>query len=155
MLLRSDIIALRVQVEPGLANVRCQPRQIQHVLLNLVTNARDALRGSGGARKNPAVTIGAERGQAADTVCLVVEDNGPGISAQFIERMFDPFCTTKSGSGGTGLGLYLAKQIIAEHGSRIVVRSSPGIATRFCVELPAARRADSDPTTRRPPHAST
>lgn len=137
MLLRRDIIDLRVQIEPDLPLVRCRPREIQTVLLHLVTNAREALRMIGRNGDAPTVTLGARLGDSPDTICLVVQDDGPGIPRAHIDKIFDPFYTTKPHNQGAGLGLHLARELVTSLGGRITVHSAPGVATRFGVELPA------------------
>lgn len=104
--------------------------QLVQVILNLLQNARDAIGNEGGL-----ITLGVTR--TDDGVCIVVEDDGPGISDDEQLRIFDPFYTTK-GAGGMGLGLSLSQSIVDGHGGRLGVVSKPGEGARFTVWLPNA-----------------
>ncbi len=75
-------------------------------------------------------------------VCMEFYDNGPGITPENIERVFDPFFTTRRDSGGTGLGLSLSFGIIRSYGGTIRAESDPGRFTRFIVELPVASKLE-------------
>ena len=111
--------------------------QIQQILLNLIVNARQAMNKGGrirlGVRDNPA------EGWAE----VSVGDNGSGISHEKLQKIFDPFYTTRQadsqGQGGTGLGLALCRRIIEAHGGRIRVESEPGKGTTFTLKLPRAK----------------
>jgi C4-dicarboxylate-specific signal transduction histidine kinase len=108
------------------------PIQLEQVLLNLLTNARDALADS--ARKAIEVTCTVEPG----SVMIVVADSGPGIPPGFENRVFDPFYTTKEVGAGTGLGLSITYGIIKDHEGTIAVDNRPGQGARFLIQLPAA-----------------
>ena len=109
--------------------VDCSPAQINQVLLNLITNAAQAIEHGQGR-----ITL---RTHAVGNYLLIaVEDNGKGIPAEYLERIFDPFFTTKPIGQGTGLGLSICYQIIEQHHGRIRVASTPGMGTRFLVALP-------------------
>jgi signal transduction histidine kinase len=123
--------------------VRAIPNQVQQMLLNLLVNARQAMPHGGRlvVRVQP----------DADTVDLVVRDNGSGIGPEHLRRIFDPFFTTKqgpdgSGKGGTGLGLALCRDIMEAHQGRIRVDSTPGKGTQFTLKFPTADVADAVPT---------
>jgi signal transduction histidine kinase len=75
---------------------------------------------------------------AADRVVFTVADMGAGIEPRVRERMFDPFYTTKAPGQGTGLGLYVAREIVRAQDGTIACETSPGTGTRFRVEFPAA-----------------
>jgi signal transduction histidine kinase len=75
-------------------------------------------------------------------VCVEVCDDGTGISADYQDRLFTPFFTTKPRGEGTGLGLYIVKQIIEDLGGRIEVQSALGQGTTFCICLPTAYRSE-------------
>jgi PAS domain S-box-containing protein len=117
----------------------CPPLQgwageLQQVVSNLVSNAVDAM-GENGTLKVVVSSLETSEGPA---VQLVVEDNGPGIDPQHLERVFEPFFTTKK-DVGTGLGLYVSKQIVERHGGTIEVQSSNNngsSGTAFRVVLP-------------------
>lgn len=116
--------------EANLPPVFCDPDQIQQVTLNLLNNARHALHG----RRNARLSVGTRRaGGAAE---FVVEDTGPGIAPEVRRHIFDPFYTTRSDRGGTGLGLFIVHQIVKEHGGEIRVDGELGVGTQFTVRLP-------------------
>lgn len=123
--------------------VRADPGQMQRVLMNLCTNAGQAMRGGAGriqltletAPRAPDETAGASPlGHAV----LRVADNGVGMTPEVRQRLFEPFFTTKGSAGGTGLGLSVVHGIIAAHAGSIDVRSAPGAGTEFEVRLPLA-----------------
>ncbi len=111
--------------------LEANPGQLSQVVLNLLTNAADAV-GEGGE-----IVVRTE-GRAPDLQLLVVEDNGTGMDADTREHVFEPFFTTKEVGRGTGLGLAIAYGIVERHNGTIRVHSEPGAGTRFEVELPVA-----------------
>lgn len=145
----SEGIAIAVncaELPPVLADAN----QLEHVLFNLATNARDAVIGS----QNPTISFfGGEKGSE---VYLSIRDNGCGIAKTDLDRIFNPFYTTKEivnpeeamftrkSYGGSGLGLSLAEHIVRLHDGRIEVQSEPGHGTTFTIYLPTVR-ADEDP----------
>ncbi len=134
-----DNIALTVDVPDSLPPVPCRSQQITQVVMNLVTNARDALNERyPGAHDDKVLAISARplsRGNA-DWVRLTVEDHGIGIPPETLGSIFDPFFTTKPRAVGTGLGLSIAHSIVREHGGEIHAESEPGRFTRLHVDLP-------------------
>lgn len=112
--------------------------QMEQVLVNLCLNARDAMPNGGVLR----LRCRRKQGQAV----LEVEDSGTGMSESTIERIFDPFYTTKAAGKGTGLGLTMVANIVGEMGGQIQVTSQPGLGTKFKVSLPPAQVPEaSDP----------
>lgn len=109
--------------------VTCAPSQINQVLLNLITNAVQAMPDEKGM-----LTLTSRRD--GDGVAIDVEDNGSGIAPEVLPKIFDPFFTTKEIGKGTGLGLSISYKIIQQHGGRITVESRPGEGTKFTVWLP-------------------
>ena len=109
--------------------VDCAPAQINQVLLNLITNAAQAIEHDAGRIVLRTHAVG-------HSLLIAVEDNGKGIPAEHLERIFDPFFTTKPIGQGTGLGLSICFQIVEQHRGRIRVASTPGTGTRFLVALP-------------------
>jgi C4-dicarboxylate-specific signal transduction histidine kinase len=106
--------------------------QLEQVMINLLSNARDAVEPA--ARKRIVLTSGVR-----DTsVDVTVSDTGAGIPAEIQSRIFDPFFTTKDVGKGTGLGLSISYGIIKDHGGTIVVESEAGQGTTFVVRLPVA-----------------
>ena len=113
----------------GLPKVLGSKDQLEQVLINLLTNARDAVAGRG----TVTVRTRAENGR----VLLEVVDDGPGIAPGYIDRIFEPFFTTKPPGKGTGLGLFVAEGIARRHGGSVTVESEPGRGTRAVLSLPA------------------
>ncbi|MBI6546349.1 MAG: PAS domain S-box protein [Cyanobacteria bacterium NC_groundwater_1444_Ag_S-0.65um_54_12] len=103
--------------------------QIQQVIVNLSTNALDAI-GSGGS-----LTF-RTHGDCSDCTCLAVEDSGSGIPEEIRARIFEPFFTTKEVGKGTGLGLSLVHEIVQQHGGTIAIESEVGKGTAVTVRLP-------------------
>jgi len=131
LLRKRDVVVVN---EPGeLPDVECAPAQVNQVLLNLLSNAIQAIEHERGR-----IVV---RTQALDRrVLILVEDNGKGIAAEHLARIFDPFFTTKPIGQGTGMGLAISHQIIEQHGGVIRATSKPGVGTRFLVVLPVAAR---------------
>ncbi len=122
----------RVEVErdyAALPAVRCHAGQINHVFMNVLANAADAIPGRGH------VWVKTERA-GAERVRVRVTDDGAGMDAATLARVFDPFFTTKEPGLGTGLGLATSYDIVNRHGGTITAQSDPGIGTVFVVELP-------------------
>jgi PAS domain S-box-containing protein len=111
-----------------LPRVSCAPREIEHVFLNLLLNAIEAVEGSGTVR-----IVSACRDDAVE---VRVEDDGRGIAPAELERIFDPFFTTKSVGESTGFGLALCYEVVRRHGGDIHVASEPGRGSSFRVTLP-------------------
>ena len=123
-------------------SVVCQSQRIQQVLINLLTNARDALNERyPGYDENKIVRILAcpFSHEAEKWVRITIEDLGNGISEETLERVFDPFFTTKAVGSGTGLGLSVSHGIVRDHFGELRVNSVPGEFTRFILELPTQR----------------
>jgi hypothetical protein len=123
---RGVALALRLPREPLV--VLGNDGELQQVFTNLALNAIDAMAEGG----TLTVEAGAEDGRAR----IVVEDTGPGIPAEAIERIFEPFYSTKAAQGGTGLGLSISNDIVRRHGGELGVESEPGRGTRFRIDLP-------------------
>jgi hypothetical protein len=120
-------IKVTAELSPDLPAILGDADTLQQVMLNLVTNARDAVDAGGEIR-----IVTARRDGMIE---LVVADTGRGIAPEDLARIFDPFFTTKS--TGTGLGLSLTHGIVREHGGTIDVESAPGRGTRFVLAFPA------------------
>lgn len=131
---RQHNITIRRELEARLPEGLWEPNQIEQVLINLLTNARDALSPEGGA-----ITIRTWLNEATNgqrVVSLAVEDTGPGIPDETLPHIFEAFFTTKAPGEGTGLGLSIAADIVAQHQGRIWAESLPAGGARFTVELP-------------------
>ncbi len=116
----------------GLPAVMGSPNRLQQVFLNLFMNARDAMPSGG--------MIEVRTGTYNGSVEVEVTDTGVGIPREQLNRIFDPFYTTKAVGRGTGLGLSVSYGIIKEHAGTIDVRSTPGKGTSFRLEFPVARK---------------
>ncbi|KAA0239625.1 response regulator [bacterium] len=112
--------------------------QLTQVLLNLVTNAENAV------KDNPRPRIAVRARTRGESAIIEVEDNGHGMDAATRDRIFEPFFTTRQGDG-TGLGLSLSYSMVAAHDGQIEVQSTPGAGTIFRVVLPLRAEAPSPP----------
>jgi PAS domain S-box-containing protein len=159
MHLIGEDIGVTLELARTPAVVFIDPAQLSQVLLNLVVNARDAMRGGGvltlgthTVTLEPAAAEAAQLEPGAYTV-LSVADTGTGIPAEVLPRIFEPFFTTKESGRGTGLGLSTAQGIAREHGGALTVESRVGRGTRFSLYLPLRAVESLAPTPRRPlPH---
>jgi len=137
--LRHDQIQLDIDVPKNLSLVYCRSQQIQQVLMNLITNARDALNEKyNGFHENKRISVKAQEDAVNRIIRLTVEDQGNGISQNDYDRIFDPFYTTKTSDEGTGLGLSISWGIVKDHGGSLNVKSRPGEGTRVQLTLPMA-----------------
>jgi two-component system, cell cycle sensor histidine kinase and response regulator CckA len=145
-------VSLELRCGTGLPAVLVDPTQIERVVINLVTNARDAMPSGG----RLIVTTRAETLEADDAAThppirpgryavLAVADAGLGMDAATSRRIFEPFFTTKRDGRGTGLGLTTAYGIVDQAGGHIRVDSAPGAGTTFFVYLPAAANVAAAP----------
>lgn len=121
---------LKCSCEPGLPSVKCDFRQIQQAILNLMMNGVEAM-GKGGL-----LTVEASRSPREGFVQLRVSDTGCGIPEENLSQIFEPFFTTKEEAKGVGLGLAVVYGIITRHGGSIEVESRVGEGTSFRLHLP-------------------
>jgi signal transduction histidine kinase len=138
-IMHHDNIRLEVETPDGLPKVRCRSQQIQQVLMNLITNARDALNErypKYDENKVLHIALSLIERDGQKWVRTTVEDHGTGILPEVRERMFDPFYTTKGRDKGTGLGLAISHGIVLDHDGTLLVESEPGSYTRFHIDLP-------------------
>jgi signal transduction histidine kinase len=128
-------VELEEDLATDLPEVVMDRQGMAQVLLNLMTNALDAVEG----RPQPRVRVRTRRAESArePAVELSVEDNGPGIAAHLLSRIFEPFFSTKEPNRGTGLGLAISKEIVERHGGTIRVEQAPAGGARFVASLPA------------------
>ncbi len=124
---RREILAV-VKLEPELPEIWAREAGMRGVCMNLMLNAVQAMDANG--------RLEVTTRRAGDQVVLEVQDSGPGIPPQNIDRIWNPFFTTKGSGQGTGLGLPITNRIVDRHGGRISVESVPGRGARFIVELP-------------------
>ncbi|MCO6057988.1 ATP-binding protein [Pseudomonas sp. MOB-449] len=121
-------LSVEQRLEP-LPKIAGYPAKMSQALYNVLDNAARAIQPTTGK-------VRVISRQAEDGVCeVVVEDNGCGIEAEHVERLFDPFFTTRPVGAGTGLGLTVARDILTAHRGTITVRSKPGIGTRVALRF--------------------
>ncbi len=131
--LKKGGLEITTDLAPDLPPVIIDRDQLQQVVLNMAMNAAQAMETSGGR-----LEITTRRGHHGIEISF--RDNGPGMDAEVLGRIFDPFYTTKPVGQGTGLGLSICDRIISHAGGRIEVQSTPGQGTTFTIHLPAPRR---------------
>jgi two-component system NtrC family sensor kinase len=119
-----------------LPSVSCVASQINQVVMNLLTNAEQAITERG--------TITVRTGVDTDTVWFEVQDTGCGIALDKLARIFEPFYTSKPVGQGTGLGLSISFGIVQRHGGSITVKSAPDVGSTFRVTLPISRAATDE-----------
>jgi two-component system nitrogen regulation sensor histidine kinase GlnL len=132
-------VHLAVELREDLAPIQGDPHQLRQLFTNLLTNAFEALNGAGHVRLSalqvsPDEETGAADAQAVPMIQVEVTDDGPGMPADVMERIFSPFFTTKP--QGSGLGLAIVRKIVDAHDGRIDVSAQPNGGTRFRVTLP-------------------
>ncbi|SLN12571.1 two-component system sensor histidine kinase NtrB [Oceanibacterium hippocampi] len=136
---------LSIETEPDLWPCRIDPNQFEHMLVGLVVNGRDAMP-LGGTLLIRAANRGSMRHEAdgttepdeGDFVCLSIADSGRGIPQDEIERIFEPYFTTKGRSGHRGLGLSMVHGFVKQSGGHLTVESEVGRGSRFDIYLPRA-----------------
>jgi len=141
--LRVDNVEVVTELAPEIPALAADAHQLQQVLVNLVTNAHQAMRAVTGRRR---LTIRSGRDTAAGSVWLEVGDTGAGIPPEVEARLFEPFFTTKPLGQGTGLGLSICRGIVESHGGHLSVNGGPGHGATFRVELPLGGAAPSAPS---------
>lgn len=133
-------IALSHSMEPGVRFIRGDREHLEQVITNLVFNARDAITGSGTIHIGVARTPASLNDSAvAEHVRISVSDNGPGIPAQSLDRIFEPLFTTKR--NGTGLGLAIARRLVEGQGGTLVAENRPEGGSAFHLLVPAAEQS--------------
>ncbi|HTM23298.1 MAG TPA: ATP-binding protein [Kofleriaceae bacterium] len=123
-------ITVEREFEPSLPRLLCNAGHINQVFMNILTNAAQAIRGEG------TIKVQITRSRGGGGICVRISDSGQGIDPQVMEKMTDPFFTTKEVGEGTGLGLWITENIIRAHGGTLTWQSSPGQGASFSVELP-------------------
>lgn len=130
-------IAIKQEISPNMSPIHADPAQLQQVLLNLFNNAIDAVLEKHGA-KGGEIAVQAMPTETGK-VEILVKDNGCGISAENMEKVFSPFFTTKPVGKGTGLGLSICYGIIDNMEGVMEVSSEKGKGTSFVIRLPVSR----------------
>ncbi len=160
---RSFQMELNMEFDPEAGNVEAVPQDLGRVFLNIVNNACHATDQKRRALKEGTLTLpeaenGSENGRyipalllttrgTPDHVEVRARDNGTGIPPDIVEKIFNPFFTTKAANQGTGLGLALSSDILRQHGASIRVETEPGLFTEMIIEIPreGAALADENP----------
>ncbi|MCK5638345.1 MAG: GHKL domain-containing protein, partial [Flavobacteriaceae bacterium] len=129
----------KTDLDESLSKVEVIPQDLGRVVLNLINNAFYAVTSIPEEEKDenykPMVTVKTKK--LDDNVLISIKDNGPGISKEIKDKIFQPFFTTKPTGKGTGLGLSLAYDIITQgHGGSIELETAPGKGTEFLIYLP-------------------
>lgn len=134
-------LEIRKELSPEEINIIGDPVQLEQVIINLATNARDAV------AKDGILTISTDRlmistkdGGFKEYAVISVKDNGSGIEEKKLKKIFEPFYTTKEEGKGTGLGLYIVSDIINRHHGMIECRSEIGVGTEFIIKLPVTEK---------------
>lgn len=134
-------LTIETDFDPDAGQIEAVPQDLGRVFLNMVGNAcyatdekRRAIEADGGATFFPTLSLSTRR--LDDRIEISIRDNGNGIPPEVVDKIFNPFFTTKPTDKGTGLGLALSNDIVREHGGNIRVVSEPGEFTEMIVELP-------------------
>jgi PAS domain S-box-containing protein len=148
--LNTHNIGTHLEAADGLPPTMADPHQLQQVLVNLFTNAYQAMyQANSGGSLTVTVTHGPSRyldkRGTGEVLRVAVADTGPGIDPGLLSRIFDPFFTTKEPGDGTGLGLSVCHGIVREHGGHIWADSVLGQGSTFYVELPVVAAAEGPP----------
>ena len=135
--LQVDDVDIQLHLDGHLPPLWADPHQLHQVVVNLVTNAHQALRETAPPRQ---LTLVTRANPSRTRVFLEVTDTGPGVPLELQERIFEPFFTTRAPGVGTGLGLPFCQGIIEGHAGLIRLESQPGSGARFVIELPVEAR---------------
>ena len=134
--IRADNIEIVKSLSGDLAPATGDANQLKQVFLNIIVNARQAMPNGGVLTVTTRV---AENGWSE----IAIGDTGCGMNAELTQKVFEPFYTTKSEDGGSGIGLFLCRNIVKDHGGTLTVASRPDEGSTFVVALPAAGAADA------------
>ncbi len=125
-------ITLRKDFQADLPLVSSDTQQLYHLMMNIILNAAQAMKGNG------ELTLKTYHRANQRRVCIEISDTGPGIPEEALPHIFEPFFTTKEEGQGTGLGLSLAYNIVESHGGRMSAKNNPEQGASFIIELPSA-----------------
>lgn len=129
-------VTVQKELSTDVPDVTANHQELEQVLVNLIVNAADALEG----RKNGILKI--ITSNSGQTLCISIEDNGPGIPREYLDKIWEPFFTTKESVQATGLGLAISRRIIEDHGGTLIAENKPEGGTRFMLELPCRQNGD-------------
>lgn len=131
-------VELVTDLSPAVPLTAADPQQLQQVVLNLANNALQAI---GAARRSGTLRVATGLAPDRAAIRITVSDDGAGIPAEVLPRIFEPLFTTKPPGEGTGLGLAIVQAVVAEHGGSVAVESECGHGTTFTVTLPVTAPA--------------
>ena len=145
-------VKIEKDLSPDLKSIVCDHNRVAQVLINLLINASDAMQPTGGtitiqSRPLPQATAvvpvngvtANDNGATAEQYAVSIRDTGHGIMPDIMDKIFDPFFTTKANGKGTGLGLYIARQIVTQHHGRLWAENNPGGGATFTFTLPRSQ----------------
>lgn len=132
-------IAIEKDLDNQLPKVHSDIQQLNHLFMNIILNAAQAMEGRGRLK------IESTYLPAKEHVCIRISDTGPGIPEHILPHIFDPFFTTKEEGEGTGLGLSLVYGIVENHGGQIKAENRPGQGATFIIELPLMPKSEGGP----------
>lgn len=130
-MIRKNTKNFTIQIPGNLPKIRGNAQQLEQVLVNLITNACQAL-----TNKKQKIVLSANHDKKKNRVVITVSDQGKGISTDNLKHIFDPFFTTKRDYGGSGLGLSISYNIIKSHGGDLKIKSEDGVGTEARIILP-------------------
>lgn len=147
-----ETIEVELRLGGRLPKVRADAGVVEQILLNLATNARDAMERGGRLvietstrTLKPEDLPGEAWGTPGTYVCVVVRDNGIGMDGQTLKQVFEPFFTTKAPGAGTGLGMAMVDGLMKQHDGLVDIESTPGAGTVVTVYFPVTDRAEAEP----------
>jgi signal transduction histidine kinase len=124
--IRSAGVEVDIRIHPSIPSIRADESQLRQAFLNIIRNSIESMENGG--------TLGIQTDNLDHGMIITITDTGSGIDEKSLDRIFDPFFSTRD--GGTGLGLTLTQQIISEHGGNIRCQSEPGQGTTFEITMP-------------------
>lgn len=139
--MKSSGIVIARDYDPSLPDVFADPDQVQQIVVNLLSNATQALEGAQGRRE---ILVSARRGRDSN-VSVIVADSGPGVPKDIAARIFDPFFTTKPLGAGTGIGLSVSRGLAQSQGGSLSLQNSPLGGAALEILLPVADASAASP----------
>ncbi len=140
--IKKDGIKLKVNITPDLPRIIAQPQQIEQVFLNIISNAREALNQKyPNTHKDKILDITAKEAIIDNNPYIQIKfyDKGIGIPPEIIDKIMNPFFSTKPTASSTGLGLSISHGIISDHGGKITIKSIKGKFTKVIINLPVKK----------------
>jgi signal transduction histidine kinase len=136
---KMEDIGIDIQYHPEPLLIPLDKDKIQQVILNIISNAVAAM----SEQKTRMLRIKTNPTPSGDSIQVIISDTGPGVDDSHINKVFDPFFTTRDPGKGVGLGLYISYGIIKDHGGEIWVKNNTRGGTSFIIELPVGKHANS------------